>query len=160
MLSVTNSPDSQTSKQVQHMTPKKSVNSKSPLRCILKKSKRRECTPDSPVKFFTDQKSNRTIELLNNEKLINSEKKTFLTLIEESLNEVNDNYFGLLGSQTTPDSLFTSIFSEKISLKNSEDDPKLKSEANLAIKQIDELMDRSNCNGDVISYLYFSLKLY
>ena len=102
----------------QHSTPKKEIHSKSPPRCILKKSKRRDCTPDSPVKFFTEQKSNRIIP--PSEKLVHSEKKNFLTLIEESLNEVSDNYFGLLGSQATPDSLFSSIFMDKLELDPNE----------------------------------------
>jgi hypothetical protein len=99
-------------------TPKKQTDSKSPFRYILKKSKRRECTPDSPVKSFTEQKSNRIV--YPTEKLIHSEKKNFLTLIEESLNEVSENYYGLLGSQATPDSLFSSIFMDKIVLDSTE----------------------------------------
>lgn len=39
-------------------------------------------------------------------------QKKFLSLIEESLNEVNENYFGVLGSQTTPDTIFKNIFGE------------------------------------------------
>jgi hypothetical protein len=40
-------------------------------------------------------------------------KKKFLSLIEESLNEVNDNYYGVLGSQTTPDTIFKTIFNDE-----------------------------------------------
>jgi hypothetical protein len=118
-------------------TPKKMIYSKSPMRCVLKKSKRRECTPDSPVKFFTEQKSIKTIQ--NNEKLVHSEKekKNFLTLIEESLNEVSDSYFGLLGNQTTPDSLFTSIFMEKLCI--TDENTKLRNPDEIA-KQLEKLM--------------------
>ncbi len=40
-------------------------------------------------------------------------KKKFISLIEDSLNEVNDNYYGLLCSQITPDTVFKTIFSEE-----------------------------------------------
>lgn len=43
--------------------------------------------------------------------------KKFLTLIEESLNEVTENYYGVLGSQTTPDPIFKTAFSEDKSKK-------------------------------------------
>jgi hypothetical protein len=139
-----NSPDRK-HVNLNNSTPKKQIYSKSPLRCVLKKSKRRDCTPDSPVKFFTEQKSVRTI---HSEKLVNSEreKKNFLTLIEESLNEVSDSYFGLLGRQSTPDSLFTSIFMEKLTIE----DTKVKIDDKV-INQLERLM--TNDIEDV-KYIY------
>ena len=98
-------------------TPRKHINnSKSPQRFILKKSKRRDCTPDSPpasLKCLTDQKYNRIAANIEREKSPKFQKKNFLCLIEESLNEINDNYLNFLGSQTTPDKLFSVIFKEK-----------------------------------------------
>jgi hypothetical protein len=92
-------------------TPKKIHYSKSPQRYILKKSKRRECTPDSPeMKSHTDVKMNRIRQMLEREK---TPKNNFLSLIEESLNEVGENYYNYLGSQITPDCLFSTIFNEK-----------------------------------------------
>jgi len=40
-------------------------------------------------------------------------KKKFISLIEDSLNEVTDNYYGLLCSQITPDTVFKTIFSDE-----------------------------------------------
>jgi hypothetical protein len=128
-------------------TPKanKSIqDSKSPLGKIrLKKSKRRECTPAySPKKGEEEKKFSLTEkkpkephqQRLNFEGIeVNNTiyprvsfdgvketvpKKKFLSLIEESVNEVSDNYYGLLGSQTTPDIIFNTIFSEDKKEKN------------------------------------------
>ncbi len=104
-------------------TPKKVHYSKSPMNCRLKKSKRRDCTPDSPeMKSHTDFKPNRLRQMIEREA---TPKNKFLSLIEESLNEVSDNYYNFLGSQITPESLFSTVFAEKtekslkkISVKN------------------------------------------
>jgi hypothetical protein len=98
-------------------TPKKIHQSKSPQRYILKKSRRRECTPDSPeFKSQTEYKINRIRELLEKESI--SPKNKFLSLIEESLNEVGENYYNFLGKQATPDSLFNTIFNDKADSKD------------------------------------------
>jgi hypothetical protein len=114
------------------------LDSKSPLGNLrLKKSKRRECTPAySPKRSEEEKKFSLTekkpkephqqrlnfeeIEVNKNagsiilqEKSQEITKKRFLSLIEESVNEVSDSYYGLLGSQTTPDIIFNSIFSEE-----------------------------------------------
>lgn len=49
----------------------------------------------------------------NNSKIPVMSGKKFLALIEESLNEVNDSYFGVLSSQITPDTVFQNIFNEE-----------------------------------------------
>lgn len=46
-------------------------------------------------------------------------KKKFISLIEESLNDVSDSYYGVLGSQTTPDTIFKNIFGEDKEKKQS-----------------------------------------
>lgn len=93
-----------------------------PSREVLKKSKRRDCTPEySPNKaaklhFLTEIKENMLYSQKYVKKLNFSEKEPknkFLSLIEESINEVNEHYFDALGSQTTPNTLFKSLFSEK-----------------------------------------------
>lgn len=128
-------------------TPKanKSIqDSKSPIGKIrLKKSKRRECTPAySPKKGEDEKKFSLTEKKIKepHQQRLNFEgievnnlayprvsfdgvketfpKKKFLSLIEESVNEVSDNYYGLLGSQTTPDIIFNTIFSEEKKEKN------------------------------------------
>jgi hypothetical protein len=119
--------------------------SKSPIGKIrLKKSKRRECTPAySPKKGEDEKKFSLTEKKIKepHQQRLNFEgfevnnsaysrvsfdgvketipKKKFLSLIEESVNEVSENYYGLLGSQTTPDIIFNTIFSEEKKEKNS-----------------------------------------
>ncbi len=121
-------------------TPKKHIGySKSPQRFILKKSKRRDCTPDSPptnLKYLTDQKYNRLAASIEKEKTPRFQKKNFLTLIEESVNEVNDNYLNFLGSQSTPDKLFSVIFKEKSQTE------KINEIYNTVIKILKELEDK------------------
>jgi hypothetical protein len=115
-------------------TPKKIHQSKSPQRCILKKSRRRECTPDSPeLKSHTEYKINRIRELLERE----APKTNFLSLIEESLNEVSENYYTFLGKQVTPDCVFSSMFTEKVNLKNIP-------EKNISVKNLMEKISSKN----------------
>jgi hypothetical protein len=59
---------------------------------------------------FADNQIN-SIE--NNNLNNNQPKKKFLSLIEESLNEVSEIYYGVLGSQTTPDTIFNNIFGDE-----------------------------------------------
>jgi hypothetical protein len=101
-------------------------NSKSPLANLrLKKSKRRECTPAYSPKsyeleakgFWTEKKESQRLSFdhTDNLDILHKSKgnRKFLNLIEDSLNEVSDSYFGHLGSQTTPDTIFKNIFSEE-----------------------------------------------
>lgn len=97
-------------------------NTKSPLRCALKKSRRRECTPEySPPhsthrlasKCATDLKQSSRVLIFPDKKQTFSEKEPknkFLGLIEESINDLNDNYYGILGSQNTPNIIFRNLF--------------------------------------------------
>ena len=39
-------------------------------------------------------------------------KKKFLSLIEECASEIPESYYGILGKQTTPDTLLTTVFSD------------------------------------------------
>jgi hypothetical protein len=123
--------------------------SKSPLAKLkLKKSKRRECTPAYSPKFeenikqgkfcLTEKKIKESqrlnfdgIEVDNKnhrlsclpEKNVHPKtenpKKNFISLIEESLNEVNEHYYDFLGSQQTPDVIFRNIFSDEKAFLNS-----------------------------------------
>ena len=125
-------------------TPKKIHLSKSPYRCILKKSKRRECTPDSPdLKSQTEFKPNRIRQLLEREANQTVSKNKFLSLIEESLNEVSDNYYKFLGSQVTPDSLFSSVFTDKC----------LKKPEFFSVKNLKEEILKKNLNEVNFFYL-------
>lgn len=140
--------------------------SKSPLlkNVKLKKSKRRECTPVYSPKAsedlqgrhpFTENKSQRRgvaaklcfDEYVNNDQnFLNTTggqpKKKFLALIEESLNEVGENYYGLLGNQTTPDTIFKNIFKEDEKEKTNEKNfrPPFVEEV---LKVLNELRDRN-----------------
>ena len=124
------SPSSHCNQHLGLSTPEKKDfgNSKSPLANLrLKKSKRRECTPAYSPKnkeeksfgFWTEKVDKQRLNFENLEKVelsgnnkASESNKNFLNLIEESLNDVSDSYFGHLGSQTTPDTIFKNIFSE------------------------------------------------
>jgi hypothetical protein len=127
------SPTSHTRDRVGMSTParKDLGNSKSPLANLrLKKSKRRECTPAYSPKsydldakgFWTEKKESQrlTFDQIDNIDNLHKPKgsRNFLHLIEDSLNEVTDSYFGHLGSQTTPDTIFKNIFSEEKETKS------------------------------------------
>ena len=103
---------------------KGNLNSKSPKLSLLKKSKRRECTPDSPQhsasklpniiqgKHETKNENGfKPIQLFAEPTKIPLKKKLDLALIEEHVEEVSDKYYDFLGKQTTPESLFVSLFS-------------------------------------------------
>jgi hypothetical protein len=68
-------------------------------------------------------------------------KKKFLSLIEESLNEVSDVYLGVLGSQTTPDTIFNNIFWEEKSKRNSNDFKKTDSFNNMSSLDHEDLLN-------------------
>jgi hypothetical protein len=61
---------------------------------------------------FDDVNSNNFF--VNNECNVYEEppKKKFVSLIEESLNELDENYYGLLCSQITPDTILKTVFNE------------------------------------------------
>lgn len=135
-------------------------NSKSPYRSITKKSKRRDCTPEySPPesakklnsKYFTEDKPNEIIKKISFQERINQTEKEpnrkFLNLIEESLNEVNDMYYGYLGSQATPDIILKNFFpktEKRILIQNEENN--FKNILNFDVNK-DEKFD-NNCNND------------
>ena len=103
---------------------KGAFNSKSPKRSLLKKSKRRECTPDSPQHAIskliclinTNYESENTSQCafqpkqLFNESSKIAKKNITLSLIEEHIEEVTDRYYDFLGKQNTPESLFHNLF--------------------------------------------------
>jgi hypothetical protein len=54
--------------------------------------------------------------LLNNNNcndVENPPKKKFISLFEDSLNDVNENYYGILCSQITPDTIFKTFFNNE-----------------------------------------------
>lgn len=99
----------------------------------IKKSKRRDCTPayspshlteapkEEQFRFYTDKKGSFTFGKLNldsNLKLFQpntefkADKSNFLQLVEESLNEFNGTFLDALENQTTPDTIFTTLFND------------------------------------------------
>ena len=108
---------------------KGAFNSKSPIRSMLKKSKRRDCTPDSPQNSSTKINRFWSEEVINEESLGKSVKPTQLfseqnknfrkniklSLIEENLEEVSEKYYDFLGKQITPETLFQNLFSTDVS---------------------------------------------
>jgi hypothetical protein len=124
-------------------TNKSIYNSKSPYRQILKKSKKRDCTPeysppDGTHKLLEKAKTeNKEINYLNSKKLNYSEKEhknKFLTLIDECISEVNENYYGLLGNQTTPNIIFKNLFPTK--------------EENLEVDQLGDLYSKTGIDNN------------
>lgn len=110
-----------------------------------KKSKRRTCTPaysplKEPEEIFHAKTELR--EPLFCEKFGNipkKSKKNFLELIEESLNEVNDNYLSVLCSQATPDNVFSTLFND-----NKENPEKKNSVGEEVISRINEIIKELN----------------
>jgi hypothetical protein len=132
-----NSPISKTCSYTvdQLSTPKTNKSSnRSPVRLQkIKKSRRRECTPaysppESETKgeklpltaqivsrvghrlTFDDQEDDFPFQEDQNK---TGYKRNFLALIEESLNDVSESYFGVLSNQTTPDLLYRNIFGDE-----------------------------------------------
>jgi hypothetical protein len=56
------------------------------------------------------------------------QKKKFINLIEDNFNDVNENYYGILCSQITPDTVFKTIFAS-----NSEEEIEKKQNKNASI---------------------------
>ncbi len=110
-------------------------NSKSPKRSLLKKSKRRDCTPDSPQQSVSKlcQKYCKTgseaegfdnlmpVELFSEKNKCSTRKSFTLTLIEENIEEVQEKYYDYLGKQITPQSLYQSLFDKKEKEGNEEE---------------------------------------
>lgn len=70
--------------------------------------------------------------------------KKFITLIEESLNDVNDNYYGILCSQITPDTIFKTIFTN-----GSEEEKAKKQYQNLFLNEEEDIQGGINAYSAV-----------
>jgi hypothetical protein len=65
-------------------------------------------------------------------------KKKFISLIEDSLNELDENYYGLLCSQITPDTIFKTIFTDEEKGKKTKNG--LQSEEDLVHSAVDKIL--------------------